>query len=303
MRRQNTVKEEIFCTGVGLHSGKEVTLRIKPAEINTGIVFTRRDIGLVIPARAEYVVETLLCTTLGRDGHKVQTVEHLLATLSQLSVDNAIVELDADEIPILDGSAEVFVHLIKKAGLAQQPAPRPFLKVLKELTVTEGERRVTIQPSPLSRVTYFIDFDHPLLYQQSYSYLMADEAFAKDIAKARTFGFLNEVEQLRSMGLARGGSLDNAIVVDQNRILNKGGLRYRDEFVRHKILDILGDMALVGYPIIGHIVASRSGHALHVRAAVELLAHPDRWVLLEEDPAREDPYPLDLGLPLQNPIK
>ncbi len=287
MRSQQTIRREISCTGIGLHSGKEVTLRIKPAPKDHGIVFLRRDMGLAIPAKLECVVETLLCTTLGREGNKIQTVEHLLATLSQLSVDNAVVEIDSDELPILDGSADIFTHLILEAGRDSQDAVRPHLKILHEITVTEGNKRVTIQPSPLPRVTYFIDFNHPLLYQQSYSYFASEEAFIRDISRARTFGFLREIEQLRSMGLAKGGSLENAIVVDQNRILNKGGLRYRDEFVRHKILDVLGDISLVGYPIVGHIVASRSGHALHVRAATELMAHPEFWTLIDKTPAAE----------------
>ncbi|MCD6319160.1 MAG: UDP-3-O-acyl-N-acetylglucosamine deacetylase [Candidatus Desulfofervidaceae bacterium] len=271
---QKTLKDEIACTGIGLHSGQKVNLRIRPALPNTGIVFKRVDLPgkPEVKAHVLNVADNRLATTIGQDGVTVSTIEHLLAAFWSMGVDNAIVELDAPEVPIMDGSAAPFVYLIKSTGLKAQLASKKIFVLKRPLRVREGDKWIHLTPvSELELTVHFmIDFDHPLLKKQTYTFHFSPTRFEKEISRARTFGFLKEVEWLRAQGLARGGSLDNAVVIDEFRILNKEGLRYKNEFVRHKILDLVGDLALLGCPLIAKINAYKSGHALNHKLAKQI---------------------------------
>lgn len=287
MNAQRTLRRSISCAGIGLHSGNKVTLSLKPASADFGIRFRRSDLGgLEVPATVQHVGGIRYATGLTRDTVRVDTVEHLLAALVSLGIDNAIVELNSPEVPIMDGSAAPFIYLIHEAGVKRLPMPRRFLKVLRPLSLSRGEKRIALYPSDHFKVTYSIAFDHPLLRHQSRTIRLTEETFVEDIAPARTFGFLKEVEMLRQHGLALGGSLENAIVIGDTGVLNNA-LRFEDEFVRHKILDVIGDMALVGHPIVGHLVAHRGGHALHTEFAAKVLEETDAWTLVETpvDPA------------------
>ena len=258
-----------------------MTLSLKPAPAGTGIRFRRADLGgLEVPATVEHVVGIHYATGLMRDAVTVDTVEHLLSALVSLGVDNVIVELNSPEVPIMDGSAAPFIYLIQEAGVRQLAEPRRYLKVLRPISLTLGDKRIAVYPSDHFKVTYSIAFDHPLLRHQSRTIRLTEESFIDEIAPARTFTFLNEVEMLRRQGLALGGSLENAIVIGDTGVLNNG-LRFDDEFVRHKILDVIGDMALVGHPIIGHLVAHRGGHALHTAFAAQVMQERDAWELVE----------------------
>ncbi len=304
---QRTLKAPVTCQGVGLHSGTRVELTLRPAPADSGIVFVRTDLSptVEIPARSENVVDTSFATTLGRDGVRVGTVEHLLAALSGLGIDNVRVELTGPEVPIMDGSAAPFVYLIRTAGIELQRKLKRFLVVRKSLEVSEGSRRAQISPAAQFGVSCTIDFDHPLISDQKLDVQMSDRVFHREISRARTFGFLRDVETMKRMGLALGGSLENAIVVDDFNILNPEGLRFADEFVRHKILDIIGDLALCGMPVIGHFSSEKSGHALNQRLLRRLLSEtgaaeivavrerkqlermailPPSWGLLENQP-------------------
>jgi UDP-3-O-[3-hydroxymyristoyl] N-acetylglucosamine deacetylase len=271
---QRTVAKRVSCTGVGLHSGKPATVTLAPAPADAGITFVRMDLGLEIPAQAARVVDTTLCTTLGYQDARVATVEHLLAALSGLGVDNCRVEVDGPEIPILDGSAAPFVYLIQDAGIIKQRAGKRFLIMQKAVEVRDGDKRARLAPAPHFSIDFTIDFNHPLITDQSIHFVFSDRQFDRDLARARTFCFLKDVERLKSMGLALGGSLDNAIVVDEFSILNRDGLRFADEFVRHKALDALGDLALLGMPMIGALTAVKSGHGLTHRLVQKVLADP-----------------------------
>jgi UDP-3-O-[3-hydroxymyristoyl] N-acetylglucosamine deacetylase len=281
MKAQRTLRRSISCAGIGLHSGKKVTLSLKPALVDTGIRFRRCDLGgLEVPATVKHVGGINYATGLTRDAVKVDTVEHLLAALVSLGIDNVILELNSPEVPIMDGSASRFIELIQQAGVRQLGAPRRYLKVLRPLSLSRGEKSIAIYPSDQFRVTYSIAFDHPLLQHQAMTLEINESTFVEAIAPARTFTFLKEVEMLRQQGLALGGSLENAIVIGETGVLN-GRLRFEDEFVRHKILDVIGDMALVGYPLVGHLVAHRGGHALHTAFAAHVLEDTDAWTLIE----------------------
>jgi UDP-3-O-[3-hydroxymyristoyl] N-acetylglucosamine deacetylase len=281
MKAQRTLRRSISCAGIGLHSGKKVTLSLKPAPADAGIRFRRCDLGgLEVPATVQHVGGINYATGLMRDAVRVDTVEHLLAALVSLGVDNVVVELNSPEVPIMDGSASPFIDLIQQAGVRQLSATRRYLKVLRPLSLSRGDKSIAIYPSDHFRVTYSIAFDHPLLQHQSMTLSITDSSFVEEIAPARTFTFLKEVEMLRQQGLALGGSLENAIVLGDTGVLN-GTLRFEDEFVRHKILDVIGDMALVGYPIVGHLVAHRGGHALHTAFAAHVLEDADAWTLVE----------------------
>ena len=281
MKAQRTLHRSISCAGIGLHSGKKVTLSLKPAPADAGIRFRRGDLGgLEVPATVKHVGGINYATGLMRDAVRVDTVEHLLAALVSLGVDNVVVELNSPEVPIMDGSASPFIDLIQQAGVRQLSATRRYLKVLRPLSLSRGDKSIAIYPSDHFRVTYSIAFDHPLLQHQSMTLSITDSSFVEEIAPARTFTFLKEVEMLRQQGLALGGSLENAIVLGDTGVLN-GKLRFEDEFVRHKILDVIGDMALVGYPIVGHLVAHRGGHALHTAFAAHVLEDVDAWTLVE----------------------
>jgi UDP-3-O-[3-hydroxymyristoyl] N-acetylglucosamine deacetylase len=278
---QHTLKNSISCTGTGLHSGTKVTMTLCPAAPDTGIVFRRTDAvagDTDILARWDNVVDTHLNTTLGNaDGAKVGTVEHLMAALSGCAVDNAIVEISGPEIPIMDGSAAPFVFLIECAGLVEQDRPRRAIEILKPVSVTDGKRVAVLNPGAGFSVSVEIDFDSALVAHQKLEVNLVNGTFRSEIARARTFGFDHEVEQLRAMGLARGGSLDNAVVVSGDRVLNADGLRYDDEFVRHKVLDSIGDLYLAGGVIIGHFSGFRCGHALNNALLRRLFAEADAW--------------------------
>ena len=277
--------------GVGLHSGEPASVTLHPAPADTGVVFISGDAA--IKASSENVTDTSYATSLEKNGVRVRTVEHLLAALAGLSIDNVFIEVEGPEVPILDGSSAGFIAALKEAGVEVLPAPRKYLKVLKAVTVHDGDKSASLLPATTGRLTYRIDFDHPLLVDQSLSMEIRPDVFEHELSAARTFGFLREVEYLRKAGLARGGSLDNAVVMDDERILNEDGLRYPDEFVRHKMLDAIGDVSLLGMPFIGHLVADKSGHKLNHRLVCELLSHPDAWMIVEGEPAREEvPMPL-----------
>ena len=281
MHAQRTLRRSISCAGIGLHSGGKVTLSLRPAPADSGIRFRRADLGgLEVPATVQHVRGINLATGLGRDAVKVDTVEHLLAALISLGVDNAVVELNSPEVPIMDGSAAPFIYLIQEAGVKPVSAPRRYLKVLRPMSLSRGDKRIALYPSDHFKVTYSIAFDHPLLRHQSRTIRITEDSFIEEIAPARTFGFLKEVEMMRQQGLALGGSLENAIVVGETGVLNNA-LRFDDEFVRHKILDAIGDMALVGHPIIGHLVAHRGGHALHTEFAAQVVDDTEAWTLVE----------------------
>jgi UDP-3-O-[3-hydroxymyristoyl] N-acetylglucosamine deacetylase len=282
MRFQRTIRKSVTCSGVGIHSGCHVSLTLKPAPPDTGIVFIRKDINgnPEIPVSIEHIRPALLSTTIGIDGVQIQTIEHLLAAAAGLEIDNLFVEADAPETPALDGSAKPFVSLIQEAGIVSQDRRQTYLKIVRPIEVTDGDKRIAIRPAPTSRITYTIEYGHPLIGRQVYDYDWSQDAFVKDIAPARTFGFLREVETLWEAGLGLGGSLQNTLILSDEGLLNDGGLRFVDEFVRHKVLDLIGDMTLLGIPVIGEIEAVRSGHALHARLASRILASRDHWVLI-----------------------
>ena len=262
---QRTLDHEVNCSGIGLHSGKEVNLALKPAPINHGIKFIRKDLpdNPTIPARFNCVVDTSLATVIGLDGAIVSTIEHLMACLAGLSVDNVVVELDSYEVPVMDGSAGPFTRMILEAGIREQNAERHFFVLKKPIELKQDGKFVGIYPDTTFKITCNIEFEHRLIRKQSCSIEVVDHIFEREISSARTFGFLHEVEYMKRYGLARGGSLDNAVVIDKSGILNEEGLRYQDEFVRHKLLDCIGDFSLLGMPILGHIVTNKSGHAFN----------------------------------------
>lgn len=285
MIRQRTLKNTIRATGVGLHSGEKVYLTLKPAPVNSGIVFRRVDLDPVvdIPANALSVGETTLSTTLIKDHAKVDTVEHLLSAMAGLGIDNAIVELSAQEVPIMDGSSGPFVFLIQSAGLAEQEAAKRFIRIKRKIEVREGDKVASFVPYDGFKVSFEIDFDHPVLKQsvQRASLDFSSTSYVKEVSRARTFGFTKDIEYMRSKNLALGGSVKNAIVVDDYRVLNEDGLRYDDEFVKHKILDAVGDLYLLGHSLIGEFVGYKSGHGLNNQLLRELLQQEDAWEFVE----------------------
>ena len=298
MSAQRTLKRPTSCAGIGLHSGRKVTLSLKPAAAGSGIRFRRADLGgLEVPAAVNHVGAINYATGLMRDAVRVDTVEHLLAALVSLGIDNVIVELNSPEVPIMDGSAAPFVYLIQEAGVRSLEMQRRYLKVRRPISLTRGDKRIALYPSDHFKVTYSIAFDHPLLRHQSRTIRLTSDSFVDEIAPARTFTFLKEVEMLRQQGLALGGSLENAVVISDTGILNNA-LRFDDEFVRHKILDVIGDMALVGHPIIGHLVAHRGGHALHTAFAAQVLEEREAWTLVE---SAVEPVAADVTAPVPVP--
>src|SRR5215467_7942605 len=292
---QRTLRRQISCVGIGLHSGNKVNLTLKPAPADSGIRFRRIDMGaLELPATVHNLGIIQLATGLARDEVSVETVEHLLAALVSAGVDNVVVELNSPEVPIMDGSAAPFIYLIHEAGLKRLQAPRKYLKIVRPIAISRGDKRIALFPSDHFKVTYSISYDHPLLRHQSRTLRITEESFVEQVAPARTFTFLKDVEVMRQNGLALGGSLENAIVLGETGILNNA-LRFEDEFVRHKILDAIGDLALVGYPVIGHLVAHRAGHALHTEFAAKILDERQAWRLVEA--------PHDAVLPLPVGVK
>ena len=282
--RQQTIAEKVSCTGIGLHSGRLVQLALHPARANAGIVFARTDLpgAPEIPARPGAVSSTQFATTLARDGVSVATVEHLLAAVHALGIDNLRVELDGPEVPVMDGSAASFAWLLREAGFFPQRAPRPVLRIRRPIAVEEGDRRILVEPARALRVSYAVDFEHPAIGRQEFQLDRLDAGlFEREVAGARTFGFLSEVQDLWRAGFARGGSLENAVVLDAEGVVNPGGLRWPDEFVRHKVLDLLGDLALIGLPLLGHVVVERGGHSLHQRLVAAVLDTPEAWRIEE----------------------
>ena len=290
IRFQRTIKKSILCEGVGLHTGKPVRMLLRPGAIDTGIVFVRTDLGgRKIKAAAANTSATSYATTLTEGGASIQTVEHLLAALAGLGIDNASIELDAEEVPIMDGSAGPFVRLIADAGIQPQEKLRPALKIIKPVIAREGNKQLAVWPSDGPSISYFIDFNHPMLKEQSLNYQMSEENFLREVSDARTFGFLSDAQTLRANGLAKGATLENAVVLGEETVLNEDGLRYQDEFVRHKILDLIGDLSLAGMPILGHIVAHKSGHGLNALLVGKLLRNPQCWILLGAPEEAERP--------------
>lgn len=278
--RQHTIQKKVSFAGIGLHSGKKVKLIVKPAKVNSGIRFFRSDLDCKagsIPASVNRVTSTMLATTLCAGDAQVSTTEHLLAALNGLGVDNAVVELDNDEVPIMDGSAGPFVRMLRKVGRKPQKAAKRIIKITREISFQSGDKEIRVVPCDEFKLTCEIDFDHELIRRQRYTIKLSPDGFMNEIASARTFGFMKEVEQLRENGLALGGSLDNAIVIDDFGILNAGGLRFSDEFVRHKVLDLIGDLALLGCPLMGHVIASKTGHTQHFELMKAIVAHPECW--------------------------
>ena len=281
MTLQRTLRRSISCTGIGLHSGRKVSLSLKPAPAGFGIRFRRVDVaGPEIPATVGHVAGMHYATGLAHESASVDTVEHLLAALSSQEIDNVLVELNHPEVPIMDGSAAPFVYLIQEAGTRRLQATRKFLRVIRPVSLEQGDKHIALYPCEEFKISYSISFDHPLLRHQARTLAITPDVFAQEIAPARTFGFLKEVEMLRQRGLALGGSLDNAVVLGETGPLNI--LRFEDEFVRHKILDAIGDLALVGYPILGHVVVQRGGHALHTALAGQLLQQRSAWEIVEQ---------------------
>ena len=281
MIRQRTLKNVIRATGVGLHTGKKVYLTLRPAAPNSGIVFRRVDLDspVDIPAKAENVGDTRLSTTLAKDGAKISTVEHLLSAFAGLGIDNAYVDVSAPEVPIMDGSAGPFVFLIQSAGVEEQNVAKRFIRIKQPIEVRDGDKVARFEPFNGFKVSFGIDFDHPAMDQDGRNSIIdfSSTSFVKEVSRARTFGFLRDIEMLRENGLALGGSMDNAIVVDDFRVLNEDGLRYQDEFVRHKILDAIGDLYLLGHSLIGAFSGYKSGHELNNRLLKSLIAQPEAW--------------------------
>jgi UDP-3-O-[3-hydroxymyristoyl] N-acetylglucosamine deacetylase len=281
MIRQRTLKQAIRATGVGLHTGRKVTMVLRPAPIDTGIVFCRSDLdgNPAIPAHALNVRETTLATVLEKDGVRVSTVEHLMAALFGLGIDNAFVDVSAEEVPIMDGSAGTFVFLLQQAGVEEQAAPKRYIRILSPVEVVKGDKRVRLEPFHGFKVGFAIEFDHPVFdaAQTTVEVDFADVSFVREISRARTFGFTHDVETMRAKGLGRGGSLDNAVVIDDFRVLNADGLRMDDEFVKHKALDAVGDLYLLGRPLIGAFHGHKSGHELNNLLVRKLIAERAAW--------------------------
>ncbi|MCK5889919.1 MAG: UDP-3-O-acyl-N-acetylglucosamine deacetylase [Methylococcales bacterium] len=293
MIKQRTLKNTIRATGVGLHSGDKVFLTLHPAEVNSGICFRRVDLDepVTIKAIPENVGETMLSTTLVKGGVKVATIEHLLSALAGLGIDNALIDVSAAEVPIMDGSAGPFVFLLQSAGVSEQDDSKYYIRIKKPIRVEDGDKWAAFEPFNGFKVTFTIDFDHPAFPDHLKTSVMdfSSTTFVKEVSRARTFGFMKDIEFLRENNLALGGSLDNAIVVDDDKVLNEDGLRYADEFVKHKILDAIGDLYLLGHSLIGEFKGFKSGHALNNKLLLALLDNPDAWEKVSFDDDEEAP--------------
>lgn len=290
---QRTLKNIIHATGVGIHTGKKVFLTLRPAPINNGIVFLRSDLDTNIDLKAcpQNVGDTSWSTSLIKDGVRVSTIEHLMAAFAGLGIDNAYVEVSAPEVPIMDGSAGPFIFLLQSAGIEEQPALKRFLRIKRKVAVEQNDKWAALKPFNGFKVSFTIDFDHPVFHNssQSASVVLSSTSFVKDVSRARTFGFLTEFEHLQAQNLAQGCSLDNVVVVDDYRVVNEDGLRYNDEFVKHKMLDAIGDLYLAGYSIIGEFVGHKSGHAVNNAIVKKLLQTEDAWELITFNSAQEVP--------------
>ena len=294
MPLQRTLRNVIRATGVGLHSGEKVYMTLRPAPVDHGIVFRRTDLepAVDIPARADLVTETMLCTGLSREGGAVMTVEHLLSALAGLGIDNAGIELSAPEVPIMDGSSGPFVFLLQSAGIVEQDAPKRFIRITRPVEVRDGDKTACFEPHDGFKLDFTVQFDHPAIPAAASRAVVdfSTTTYVKEVSRARTFGFMRDLEYMRERNLGLGGSMDNAIVLDEYRVLNEDGLRYADEFVRHKILDAVGDLYLAGRPIVGAYVAYKSGHALNNKLVRALLAEQGSW--------EEVTYPNDAPAPV-----
>ena len=291
LARQRTLRGNAECSGIGVHSGEKVTLRLLPAPENSGITFVRTDLlngARTIPARWDHVVETQLCTVIGNEhGGKVATIEHLMAALHAYGIDNATIEINGGEVPVMDGSSDPFVFLIEVAGIVEQKAWRREIEVLTPVEITHKGKRASLVPSTEARYSVDIAFDRAPIHHQHYEFVLSADGFKTEISRARTFGFFEEVNQMREAGFGRGGSLDNAIVIRDDQVMNEDGLRYNDEFVRHKLLDAVGDLALAGAPLRGHFQGYCSGHALNNQLLHALFANPLAWRYVEAEDAAE----------------
>jgi UDP-3-O-[3-hydroxymyristoyl] N-acetylglucosamine deacetylase len=293
MIKQRTLKSPVRATGVGLHSGVKVEMTLRPAAPDTGIVFRRLDLVPPVDLKADpyLVTDTRLCSALESGRAKVATVEHLMSALAGLGIDNILIDLTGPEVPIMDGSSAPFVFLLQSAGIVEQPAPKRYVRILEPIEARDGDKWVRFTPHNGFRIEFTIDFAHPVFDKTAQRVVVdfAETAYTKEVARARTFGFMHEVEHLRNNGLALGGSLDNAIVMDEYRVLNQDGLRYDDEFVKHKVLDAIGDLYLLGHPIIGAFEAHKSGHALNNQLLRTLLAHQEAWELVSFERSEDVP--------------
>lgn len=293
MIRQRTLKNVIRATGVGLHTGEKIYLTLRPAPVDAGIVFRRVDLDPVIeiPARAENVGDTRLSTTLIQDGVRISTVEHLLSAMAGLGIDNAVIDLSAPEVPIMDGSAGPFVFLLQSAGVQEQEAPKRFIRIKRAVKVEDGDKWAKFEPFDGFKVSFSIDFDHPVFHGRAKQATIdfSTTSFVKEVSRARTFGFMRDIEALRANNLALGGSMENAVVVDDYRILNDDGLRYEDEFVKHKVLDAIGDLYLLGRSLIGAFSGHKSGHALNNQLLRALMAQQDAWELVTFEDGEQAP--------------
>ena len=281
MKRQTTIAKSVELVGIGLHKGVPVHLRLEPLESNSGIVFFRSDAGVSIPLTPQNVVDTKMATVIGKDGVVISTIEHMLSAIYAYGIDNIRVVVNADEVPVMDGSSMSFCMLLDEAGIMEQETPKKIMRIKKEVAIQEGEKYVKLSPSDDLSYDFTIKFSHPAIDQQSYVLKFTKENYKKEIARARTFGFVHEVQYLRSKGLALGGSLENAVVLDDKKVLNPEGLRFSDEFVRHKILDAIGDMSLIGMNFIGNYEAFAGSHDLNHKLTLELLKDPANYEILE----------------------
>lgn len=293
MVKQRTLKTSVSVTGVGLHSGEKVTLSLRPAPVNSGIVFRRVDVKPVeeIKARADLVHDTRLSTCMEQNGVRIATIEHLMSALAGLGIDNAIIEMDGAEVPIMDGSAGTFIFLLQSAGIVEQSAAKKFIRIKKTVEVRQGDKWVRFEPYNGYKLTFTINFAHPVFAntKQHVTVDLDEHSYIRDISRARTFGFMQDVENMRAQGLALGGSLDNAIVMDEYRVLNADGLRFEDEFVKHKVLDAIGDLYMLGHAVIGAFSGFKSGHALNNALLRELLADDEAWEFVTFDNADDAP--------------
>ncbi|OGT24456.1 MAG: UDP-3-O-[3-hydroxymyristoyl] N-acetylglucosamine deacetylase [Gallionellales bacterium RIFOXYB12_FULL_54_9] len=293
MVKQRTLKSSVSVTGVGLHSGEKVTLSLRPAQPNSGVVFRRVDVRPVeeICACAHLVHDTRLSTCMEQNGVRIATIEHLMSALAGLGIDNVVVEMDGAEVPIMDGSAGTFIFLLQSAGIVEQSVPKKFIRIKKTVEVKQGDKWVKFEPYNGYKLTFTINFAHPVFAntKQHVTLDLDEHAYVRDISRARTFGFMQDVEYMRSQGLALGGSLDNAIVMDEYRVLNADGLRFEDEFVKHKVLDAIGDLYLLGHPVIGAFSGFKSGHALNNALLRELLADDQAWEFVTYDNIADAP--------------
>ena len=278
---QTTIKKSVELVGIGLHKGSPVKLRLEPLESNSGIVFYRSDVDVSIPLIPENVVDTKMATVIGKDGYVISTIEHLLSAVYAYGIDNLRVVVDADEVPVMDGSSASFCMLLDEAGIKELDVPKKIMIIKKDVEIKEGEKYVKLSPSPDLNYDFTIKFPHPVIQEQAYVLKFTKESYKNEIARARTFGFLHEVQYLRSKGLALGGSLENAVVLDEKKILNPEGLRFSDEFVRHKILDAIGDMSLIGMNFLGNYEAMAGSHDLNHKLTLKLLENAENYEVVE----------------------